>query len=132
MEDSGGFNATHHQPSTAQSTTVTQSTSRGTITDPIDIDSDDDSASRPTKKLRVTQSSTKTSQVMVNDLVAQSDNSVHPPVVDITNEESEDYEDEDVVDSSYFGNDIEAELGLENDTLSYNNASGMIYSLHHL
>ena len=69
---------------------------------------------------------------MVNDLVARSDNSVHPPVVDITNEESEDYEDEDVVDSSYFGNENEAELSLENDALSYNNASGMIYSLHQL
>ena len=53
MEDSVGSNATHHQPSTAQSTTLTQSTSRGTITDPINIDSDDDSASRPTKKFEL-------------------------------------------------------------------------------
>mmetsp|Transcript_45173 Transcript_45173/g.45740 ORF Transcript_45173/g.45740 Transcript_45173/m.45740 type:complete len:272 (+) Transcript_45173:505-1320(+) len=68
---------------------------------------------------------------MVNDPVAaRSDNSVHPLDVDITNEESEDYVDEDVVDSTYFGNDIEGESsGLETDALSYNDASSMIFTL---
>ena len=76
-------------PAAAVSTSShTTDSTRGTKKDPIDIDSGDDSASRTTKKLRVTQSSTKTSQVMVNDLVAWSDNSVHPPDVDITNEET--------------------------------------------